>query len=66
MLNLPLLHTQITGFVGDEYNLIFNNNAGAQLADYNIKAVEATNEYYIKVTDTAVTPLSLAAQIQGR
>ena len=66
MLNLSLLHTQITGFVGDEYHLIFNNNAGAQLADYDIKAEAVTNEYYIKVSDTGVTPLSIAAQIQGR
>ena len=66
MLNLSLLHTQITGFVGDEYHLIFNNNAGAQLADYDIKAEALTNEYYIKVSDTGVTPLSIAAQIQGR
>ena len=66
MLNLSLLHTQITGFVGDEYHLIFNNNAGAQLADYDIKAEAVTNEYYIKVSDTGVTPLSIAAQIQGK
>jgi hypothetical protein len=66
ILNLPLSHTQITGFVGDEYHLIFNNNAGAQLADYDIKAEAVTNEYYIKVSDTGVTPLSIAAQMQGR
>ena len=63
MLNLPLLHTQISGFVGDEFNLIFNNNAGSQLADYNVKAAETSNAYYIKVTDTEVTPLSLVAQL---
>lgn len=66
MLNLPLSHTQVTGFVGDEYHLIFNNNAGAQLADYDIKAEAVTNEYYIKVSDAGATPLSLAAQMQGR
>lgn len=66
ILNLPLSHTQITGFVGDEYHLIFNNNAGAQLADYDIKVAEVTNELYIKVSDEGVTPLSIAAQMQGR
>ena len=66
ILNLPLSHTQITGFVGDEYHLIFNNNAGAQLADYDIKVAEVTNEFYIKVSDEGVTPLSIAAQMQGR
>lgn len=66
MLNLPLLHTQISGFVGDEFNLIFNNNAGSQLADYNVKAAETTNAYYIKVTDTEVTPLSLVAQLPAK
>lgn len=66
ILNLPLLHTQITGFVGDQFNLIFNNT-GSQLADdYTIKAEAITNEYYIKVTDSIVTPLSITAQIQGR
>ena len=66
ILNLPLSHTQITGFVGDEYHLIFNNNAGTQLADYDIKVEAVTNELYIKVSDEGVTPLSIAAQIQGK
>ena len=66
MLNLPLLHTQISGFVGDEFNLIFNNNAGSQLADYNVKAAETSNAYYIKVTDTEVAPLSLVAQLPAK
>lgn len=66
MLNLPLSHTQVTGFVGDEYHLIFNNNAGTQLADYDIKVEAVTNELYIKVSDEGVTPLSIAAQIQGK
>lgn len=66
MLNLPLLRTQISGFVGDEFNLIFNNNAGTQLADYNIKATETSNAYYIKVTDAEVTPLSLVAQLPAK
>ena len=65
VLNLPLSHTQIKGFVGDQLNLIFNNTR-SQLIDYTIKAEAVTNEFYIKVTDTIVTPLSITAQIQGR
>ena len=48
------------------FNLIFNNNAGTQLADYNVKAAEVSNAYYLKVTDSIVTPLSISAQMQGR
>ena len=59
ILNLPLLHTQITGFVGDAFHLIINNNNGKQLPDYDINATEITNEYYLKITDDGVTELSI-------
>ena len=58
ILNLPLLHTQIIGFVGDAFHLIVNNN-GKQLPDYDVYATEITNEYYLKITDEGVTELSI-------
>lgn len=61
ILGLELLHTQITGFVGDTYHLIVNNNS-AQLSDYTIVAEETNNEYYLKITDQGVTPLSVVAK----
>jgi hypothetical protein len=45
--------------VGDEYNLIINNNAGKQLPDYQVAASESENEYYLKISDTVVTTLSV-------
>lgn len=66
MLNLPLVHTQVTGFVGDAYHLIFNNNAGAQIPDYDITIADSISTFYIKVTDSIATPLSLAAQISKK
>ena len=59
ILGLPLKHTRIEGFVGDEYNLIINNNAGKQLPDYQVAASESENEYYLKISDTVVTTLSV-------
>ncbi|MBR1426575.1 MAG: hypothetical protein IJ581_03890 [Paludibacteraceae bacterium] len=66
ILGLPLLHTQITGFVGDTYHLIINNNRGTQLDDYTIEAVEPQNEYYLKLTDDGITPLTVAAQARKK
>lgn len=63
VLGLKLSHTQITGFVGDEYHLIINNNNGKQLADYSIDAPETANEYYLKIDDTKVSELSVTAKI---
>lgn len=62
ILGLPLLHTRITGFVGDIYHLIINNNRGTQLDDYTVEAIEPQNEYYLKLSDSGITLLSVAAQ----
>lgn len=66
ILGLPLLHTTINCYVNDALNLIVNNGNGTQLSDYNIVATDSINEYYLKIADTGVTPLQVAAQIQGR
>lgn len=62
ILGLELIHTQITGFVGDTYHLIVNNGNGTQLADYTVTAEEAKNEYYLKITDEGVSELSVVAK----
>lgn len=62
ILGLNLLHTQLECFVGDEFNLIVNNN-GSQLKDYTLTAVEATNEYYLKIADDGVSELSIVAKV---
>ena len=62
ILGLELIHTQITGFVGDTYHLIVNNGNGTQLDDYTVIAEEAKNEYYLKITDEGVFELSVVAK----
>ena len=62
ILGLELIHTQITGFVGDTYHLIVNNGNGTQLDDYTVTAEEAKNEYYLKITDEGVSELSVVAK----
>lgn len=59
ILGMPLRHTQITGFVGDAFHLIINNNKGVQLKDYDLQATETKNEYYLKISDTGVSELSV-------
>lgn len=63
ILGMPLLHTQISGFVGDAFHLIINNNNGKQLPDYDINASEAANEFYLKITDEGLTELSVAPKL---
>ncbi len=63
ILGLTLSHVTVEGFIGDEYHLIVNNNNGTQLSDYTVAAAEATNEYYLKIADEGVTPLSVMAQM---
>ena len=62
ILGLELIHTQITGFVGDNYHLIVNNGNGTQLDDYTVIAEETENEYYLKITDEGVSELSVVAK----
>ena len=59
VLGMPLRHTQVSGYAGDTYHLIINNNQGTQLPDYTLEVKEEANEYYLKVTDKGVTPLSV-------
>lgn len=59
ILGMQLRHTQVSGYVGDFFHLIINNNKGAQLADYTIEAIEPVNEYYLKITDAGVTELTV-------
>ena len=66
ILGLPLLHTTINCYVDDALHLIVNSTNGKQLADYDIVATDSINEFYLKIADTGVTPLQVAAQIQGR
>lgn len=69
VLGLPLLHTTISGHVGDTYHLIVNGKdtlgVDVQLPDYDLLAPEVTNEYYLKVSDTGVTPLEVKAMVKG-
>ncbi len=62
ILGLPLKHTEIQCFIGDEFHIIINNGNGEQLDDYNITADNPANEYYLKITDDSVSPLSVVAQ----
>ncbi len=64
ILGLTLRHTQIAGNVGDVFHLIVNNNNGTQLADYTVEATQTNNEYYLKLTDTGVTELSVVAKMR--
>ncbi|MBR1381396.1 MAG: hypothetical protein IJ554_02875 [Paludibacteraceae bacterium] len=66
ILGLELIHTQITGFVGDTYHLIVNNGNGTQLDDYTVTAEEAKNEYYLKITDEGVSELSVVAKVRRK
>lgn len=64
VLGIELLHTTISGHVSDEWNLIFNNGADAKVPDYTVRAEEPVGDLYLKITNTAVSPLQVAAQIQ--
>lgn len=66
VLGIELRYTQITGFVGDEFHLIINNNSGKQLPDYDIKAEEKTGELYLKIADTGITPLSVTPKVRRK
>ena len=62
VLGIGLKHYHVDCKVGDNYNLIFNNsNNGRQLSDYAVSAPETKQSVYIKVTDTGVVPLQVAA-----
>ena len=66
ILGLPLLHTSITGHVGDTYHLIVNGKdtlgVDVQLPDYDFTADETAVELYLKIADTGVTPLQITAK----
>ncbi len=69
ILGLRLYHTQITGFVGDEFHLIFNNNglgegeAGDWRVLYDINVKEQENVYYLKIANEGVSELSVVANL---
>lgn len=67
ILGCHLSYFNIDCYVGDYFNLIVNNKDEGLGGDYQydaimIEATEAENEYYLKIGDTAVTPLELTAK----
>ena len=68
ILGLELLHTQINGFVGDQFHLIVNNNGPGEGEEgdwrvlYDLNAEETQNEYYLKIADEGVSELSVVAK----
>lgn len=69
VLGLRLFHTQINGFVGDNFHLIFNNNgpgegqAGDWRVLYDISAEKRENVHYLKVANEGVSKLSVVANL---
>lgn len=66
ILGLELLHTTVSGKVDDGWSLIFNDGADLKLPDYGISATDSICSYYLKIADSGVTPLQVAAQVQQR
>lgn len=70
ILGIRLYHYQIECKVGDEFNIIVNNQnitgAKYQYDAFKAVATEVENDYYMKVTNTAATPLELTVKAPRR